>query len=472
MEKQMSKSNSQMDLARGCLLGALIGDAVGARLEFLGHQPSMEDVEEALTMPGGGVWRVAPGQVTDDGELTLALAQALAGQRKYSAQGVARNYVRWYRSSPFDMGGTTSNALGGMVPTQAGLAASILKQSETYNQESKANGGLMRQSGLGIWCANVSRQEAIEAARLDSQLTHPNLSCQWASVAYVMAIRHLLLNPGQNVQAFEAAWDSVSAESDDGAAEVRDWLTDAKDGKLPAFHPQAGFVRIAFIHAFFHLLHGSSYLEGLRSTIAGGGDTDTNACIVGGLLGALHGYSALPTPMVQTLLNCDTEKGRPRPLWLQVNSALELADALVAAAQRATALTEEDALHAYARMMNTLDVSHLEALLDDDFHYASQWVFAEIESKSAYLEYIVPKLNAIRNSGSAAWAEMGSLDREFPGPCVVMAQGDKDKLMAVVLAKVENGKIKRLDLCGAPSPHDANRTGIYLGTEMSAGLDV
>jgi hypothetical protein len=124
-------------------------------------------------------------------------------------------------------------------------------------------------------------------------------------------------------------------------------------------------------------------------------------------------------------------------------------------------LTEEQALRAYATMMNTLDASCLEPLLADDFHYASQWVFAEIESKNEYLEYIVPKLDAIRNSGSVVWAEMGSLDREFPGPCVVMAQDDKDNLLAVVLAKVKAGKIMRLDLCGAPSPLSARRTGDY-----------
>ena len=38
-------------------------------------------------------------------------------------------------------------------------------------------------------------------------------------------------------------------------------------------------------------------------------------------------------------------------------------------------LTVERALSAYAAMMNTLNVSHLEPLLADDFHYASQWVF-------------------------------------------------------------------------------------------------
>lgn len=126
-------------------------------------------------------------------------------------------------------------------------------------------------------------------------------------------------------------------------------------------------------------------------------------------------------------------------------------------------LTAEQALRAYATMMNTLDATRLAPLLADDFHYASQWVFAEIESKREYLEYITPKLEAIRKSGATAWAEMGWLDREFPGPCVVMAQGDKDDLVAVVLAKIEDGKIKRLDLCGAPSPHSARRTGVYPG---------
>ena len=126
-------------------------------------------------------------------------------------------------------------------------------------------------------------------------------------------------------------------------------------------------------------------------------------------------------------------------------------------------LTAEQALRAYAAMMNTLDVSHLEPMLADDFHYASQWVLSEIESKAAYLEYIVPKLEAIRKSGKAAWAEMGSLDREIPGPCVVIAQGDKNNLLAVVLSKVEGGKIKRLDLCDVPSPHLAKRSGFYPG---------
>ena len=51
-------------------------------------------------------------------------------------------------------------------------------------------------------------------------------------------------------------------------------------------------------------------------------------------------------------------------------------------------LTREDALRAYARMLNTLDESHIEPLLADDFHYSSQKVFSEITSKAEFLDYI------------------------------------------------------------------------------------
>ena len=58
---------------------------------------------------------------------------------------------------------------------------------------------------------------------------------------------------------------------------------------------------------------------------------------------------------------------------------------------------------------------------------------------------------------------MRCLDREFPGPCLVLAQSDKADLVALLLAKVGGGTMKRLDLCGAPSPYSARRMGEYPG---------
>lgn len=319
-------------LAQGCLIGALIGDAAGAVLEFLGRAPTEDEVDHALTLPGGGVWKVAPGQVTDDGELALALARALVGQEQYPAPEVARNYARWLRSHPFDVGFATSNAMDvALDDPQPDLQ--MARNASTHNHASKANGALMRSSPLGIWSIRLSEPDAVQAAMTDSALSHPNPSCQSANAAYVSALRHLMLHPGDARGALEAGMRALTYAQlrpgiQDGVEEVSGWLEDATKGQLPPFHPLAGFVRIAFTHAFFHLDQRSSFDEALRTTLRGGGDTDTNACIVGAMIGALHGIDEIDHDLVQGVLTSDRSLGHQRPQWLHPADALELASSL------------------------------------------------------------------------------------------------------------------------------------------------
>jgi len=123
----------------------------------------------------------------------------------------------------------------------------------------------------------------------------------------------------------------------------------------------------------------------------------------------------------------------------------------------------ETALRNYATMMNAQCIDAIKSYLADDFHFALQWAFAEITSKLEYLDYIVPKLDAIRSSGAEVFAEMAYLDREMPGPCVLLAQGDAENLIALVFTQVTNGEIVRIDLCGVRSPREARRSGVYPG---------
>lgn len=315
-------------LAQGCLLGALVGDAAGARLEFLGRKPTEAELADALAMKGGGVLRVAPGQVTDDGELTLALARALVDSTHFPREEVAASYRAWMTSRPFDMGQATSAALGGSTYLTGSIADAISRSAAANNMASKANGALMRVSALGIWSTGLSMNDAAQAAREDASLTHPNPSCQWASAAYVVAIRHLLLNPGDGSGALEQAKEVLGTE-DEESEEVLSWLMDAENGELPAAYPSAGFVRIAFCHAFHHMLRGHSYFQAVHQVLACGGDTDTNACIVGGLVGARVGISGIPENMSRAILECDTTKGRPRPEWLGTHNALDIARKLL-----------------------------------------------------------------------------------------------------------------------------------------------
>ena len=56
----------------------------------------------------------------------------------------------------------------------------------------------------------------------------------------------------------------------------------------------AGYIKIAFCYAFHYLKNNYSYFDALVDVITKRGDTDTNACIIGGLIGAADGYDSIP----------------------------------------------------------------------------------------------------------------------------------------------------------------------------------
>ncbi|HEU4388296.1 MAG TPA: ADP-ribosylglycohydrolase family protein [Blastocatellia bacterium] len=324
------------DRALGALLGACIGDAAGATLEFIGRRPTEEEVEHAISLPGGGVFKLAPGQFTDDGELTLCLAHSLAESSAFSIERVARQYAGWVESQPFDIGQTTRSALGCFqerewksVCRTEGYATAMSRAAYSRCMMSKANGSLMRSSPLGIWGWRLNPNDLALLAMEDSALSHPNNSCRHAVACYSIAIAQILRGQGR-AAAFEIASDWAELNAN---AEVRQWLEDARRNLIIPSYPQAGFVRIGFTHAFRHLLLGSDYVEAIREVLSGGGDTDTNACIVGGLVGAACGAVSIPDSVKLPVLNCDTSGGKQtRPGFLRGSAISELVARMLARA--------------------------------------------------------------------------------------------------------------------------------------------
>lgn len=325
MDGQKSNMNSQdlipsnlslsQSAAYGAVCGALVGDAAGGVLEFIGKKPNRSDVDYALNMPGGGVFKLAPGQITDDGELTLCLLRALADRSgKYDANLVARYYIDWAYSNPFDKGIATGNALRVHGYELSEAAKIVFKAAADSNKGSKANGALMRITPLAVASAKYSEEDAVRFAIVDSRMTHPHVTCGEVNAAYVLAIRHLILNPGDSDGAVSVAFNYLQSTMNEAA----EWMENAIDGDLPDAHPQAGYVRIAFTYAFYHLKQRSSFRVALSDTLARGGDTDTNSCIVGGLMGAYRGINKLieseaTRKLIYPVLMCDPSLGQKRP---------------------------------------------------------------------------------------------------------------------------------------------------------------
>jgi ADP-ribosyl-[dinitrogen reductase] hydrolase len=332
-------NDATTDAALGAVLGALVGDAAGAVLEFFGRPITGHDVAHALTMPGGGTWGVAPGQITDDGELTMSLLHALVEAPERARSAAAARYAAWVDSDPFDIGQTTARSLGCLREAgfaararEAGVDVAMTEAARERCMPSKANGSLMRATPLGVWGAVRDDARLIGAAQDDARLSHPNPACVDAAVAYVLAIASLVRAPGDAARALDTA---ATWTRNHGDVEVHTWLDEALAGKSVAYTPQDGFVRIAFTHAFRHLHLGTSYLDALRETLAGGGDTDTNACIVGGLVGARWGADAIPEAMKAAVLGCDTRGGKnPRPDVLHPRGLREQIRSLLAGRSR------------------------------------------------------------------------------------------------------------------------------------------
>ena len=306
--------------AAGAIYGALIGDAAGGVLEFMGRPPTKAEATRAIGMPGGGVFGLAPGQFTDDGEMTVTLLAALAQHKgAFVGNSVAAAYNNWAHSNPFDIGMATRSALfvreSGLQDVGS-LAALIKEQAKALNHGSKANGSLMRATPLGIAACPCSMSEILAMVREDVEFTHPNAACVASTTAYVLAVRHLILFPKDNRGAEDAAREYLTEAN----AEVLQWLEDAVAGNLPAAYPQAGFVRYGFTYAFHFLHHAYRFRDAIHETLLMGGDTDTNACIVGGLLGAYNGFSALPKASLDGLLACDTKLGQDRPSQYRIGS--------------------------------------------------------------------------------------------------------------------------------------------------------
>jgi hypothetical protein len=138
-------------------------------------------------------------------------------------------------------------------------------------------------------------------------------------------------------------------------------------------------------------------------------------------------------------------------------------------------VTEYNLVEIYARAWNRLDFAVVEPYLDDQVVYESQEILSPLEGKLAVSEYLRAKFATIRKTiwKSQVYAEVGHcgtqdgikvqvLSAEPFRPCVLMAQGDPNKVLALVLLATEADKIKRVDICTVvPHPSSAIRSGVY-----------
>ncbi len=294
MQRIGAVSEELADRLRGCLMGLMCGDALGAPLEFHSHE------ELEAQHPGGIRGMVAgwgfgadllPGDITDDSEMAITLLRSLVHNGGYNAAGTFEYYREWLDSDPLDIGVTTRSALAG-----------------ESSPDSQANGALMRIAPLALFAALHPACDWESAAEEDACLTHVHPKCAHANIIYVESLLHALRGDAPALIYAAALSRAAVLREDSLTARLKAAATEE-----PAYSPCEGWVEIAFQSAYYWLLHTKDASEFPASLLAVAnrlGDPDTNAAIVGALLGARFGMGALPAEWRKAVLGGSQDRPR------------------------------------------------------------------------------------------------------------------------------------------------------------------
>ena len=335
-------NTKNINYIRGALLGGWCGDAAGATLEFYYGDLTNEKIYEAMHMCGGGCFNVGKGQVTDDSELEISLMNALIEHNESSNEPhklfptgiIADNYIKWYKSAPFDIGNTTSKAFLG-----AKNVSNVLSNVVKYNKLSESNGCLMRCASLGVWCHNMTPNQILYCAQRDVSLTHDSEICKETTGIYLIGLTYLLQNYHQEnlIKVYSALNYMKNTISN---TTILTWFEEAYRLNNETFNEynctiNIGHIKHAFILTIYCLKNMLSYENAIFQVLKKGGDTDTNAKIVGSMLGALYGETEIPLYMKEPVLTFDCTKepikliGRKRPQIYSVKCAYDNIERLI-----------------------------------------------------------------------------------------------------------------------------------------------
>lgn len=284
---------------RGGLYGLLIGDALGVPYEF--SSPDEIPARHLIEMsPPSNFSRahstVLAGTWSDDGAQALVLLDALVKNPELDLKEFTNGLLTWYRTGfmtpddhVFDVGIQTTHALENYAKNGNPLTCS---PTDDWNN---GNGSLMRTLPCAFMAASAPI-DIIGRARKQSFPTHGHLRSQLACAFYSL-MAWQMVEGNAPVEALDYAQETL--ERLIHPTEKQE-LTILLDGRLEP-SKGSGYVVDSLWSAIRCVLATSDYENCVRNAIALGNDTDTTACIAGGLAGILYGEQGIPVRWRETL---------------------------------------------------------------------------------------------------------------------------------------------------------------------------
>jgi ADP-ribosylglycohydrolase/predicted NAD-dependent protein-ADP-ribosyltransferase YbiA (DUF1768 family) len=298
------------DKYRGALVGVGIGDALGRPAEGKGPGWLKADYGTITDFIPWNGWRGGPeGTLTDDSELTIALAESLIERREMDPVDFGRRCAAWVHVGR-GKGRATAAACLNLID---GVSW------EHSGSKSAGNGAAMRAAPIALFHpVDVSRLR--KDAAISAVVTHadPTAALSAAAIAYVIA-ELVHTRPGdldidalleRMCASLEDMSDPELPERKPGGGTVRlldrmremgDRLDQSPD-ELFGYTFNGAFVSESLPAALWCFLRSPDDPELVLTTAVNGGyDADTVAAMAGAMAGAYNGVSAWPARWVEEL---------------------------------------------------------------------------------------------------------------------------------------------------------------------------
>ena len=268
-----------LNRARGCVVGAVVGDALGMPLEGCAARAADRLVRD---MADG---RLAAGTFTDDTEMALAMAESLLYCKCLDPDDVARRFVSWYQNSPNDVGFHTATVLSHIASGESWKNASETTY-QTDPNNSAGNGSIMRCWPIALFDWKNLDQLVFDSI-LQSKITHSHPECVAASALINSTIYYLL--QGLPIKKALANVMDVAGVPQ----ELRELIEYAPCQRRELLK-NSGWVRDTLQSVAWAILTTNSFEDALVQTINLGNDADTAGGVAGALAGALYGINSIP----------------------------------------------------------------------------------------------------------------------------------------------------------------------------------
>lgn len=276
----------------GAVWGLLVGDALGVPYEFTPPQriPREDRIE---FQPPRDFMRsydhVPPGTWSDDGAQALCLLSSLLDAGRLDPGDLMERISRWHRHGLYAVGGDVFDI--GLQTRQAidrYLEGAPAESAGRTDEWGNGNGSLMRVLPLALWHRG-SDAELVSDSFRQSRPTHGHpraLVCCAFACLWARAILSDGPDPWSDATArLEAVLDPDGRERMELDRTIQP--RERKEGK------GKGYV-VDTLWSVRQCLERATYEEVVRAAVALGHDTDTTACIAGGLAGLREGLDAIP----------------------------------------------------------------------------------------------------------------------------------------------------------------------------------